>query len=80
MKIDDLEKRLIEENCPRVYSLKGGLPNEEYCIGFNNGSWEVYYSERGIKSGLKIFDNEEDACEYFYNNIFAYRPPQKPDI
>lgn len=39
-----------------AYSLTGGYPNEAFCIGQNNGKWEVYYSERGNKTSLKIFD------------------------
>ena len=26
--------------------------------------WSVYYSERGLESGLKLFASEEEACEY----------------
>lgn len=45
-----------------AYSLNGGLPSEAYCLGFVDGHWEVYYSERGQKSGLQLFDSEHDAC------------------
>jgi len=74
MKIKELEQKLQEINVPKeVYSiLKGGLPNEQYCITKNGDDWEVYYSERGNKSGLKIFDAEEKACEYFYKKVAKY--------
>jgi hypothetical protein len=52
-----------------LYSLKGGLPNEAYCLNENGEHWEVYYSERGVKSQLKQFDNEEEASEYLYNKV-----------
>lgn len=55
---------------PTAYSLSGGLPNE--CLVLNqepNGKWEVYYSERGEKSGLRIFDSEESAAQYFLDVI-----------
>ncbi|MFR8010535.1 MAG: hypothetical protein ACLU8W_02055 [Clostridia bacterium] len=63
----DLEKMLQERGIPREsYSLMGGLPNECFCI--NKGtSWEVYYSEHGIKTQLKVFCTENDACQYLYN-------------
>jgi|LFRM01.1.fsa_nt_gb hypothetical protein len=51
------------------YSLVGGLPNEALCINNNGKQWEVYYSERGNKTNLKIFNSENDACEYFYNSL-----------
>lgn len=61
---------LMQKNIPNdLYSLKGGLPNERYCLNEFNGNWEVYYSERGVKSQLKDFSNEEEACEYLYNKL-----------
>lgn len=70
MNIKELESRLISENIQSdLYSLDGGLPNEAYCISQSNGSWEVYYSERGNKSGLRIFQNEEEACQFFYDSL-----------
>jgi hypothetical protein len=55
---------------PTAYCLSGGLPNE--CLVLNqaqNGTWEVYYSERGEKSGLRIFDSEEIAVQHFLGVI-----------
>lgn len=68
MNINELGLRLSSENIRSdVYSLNGGSPNEAYCITQRNGVWEVYYSERGNKSELRIFQKEEDACQYFYD-------------
>ncbi|MCG8540993.1 MAG: hypothetical protein MJA82_13790 [Clostridia bacterium] len=61
---DELSKLQIPKN---AYQLKGGLPNEVFCIGMENNTWEVYYSERGNKTNKKIFSNEELACGYFLN-------------
>ncbi len=53
-----------------AYCLQGELPNEAYCIeSQSDGSWAVYYSERGVKSGLMTFSNEKDACSYFHQEI-----------
>lgn len=62
-----LEKKLREEEV-RVdsYSLNGGLPNDAYCLNRIESGWQVYYSERGNKTGLKVFDNESDACYYLF--------------
>ena len=63
-----LEMKLKEIQIdPSAYTLNGGLPNEVYCLGQQNGQWEVYYSERGIKTNLKKFEKEEEACHFFYN-------------
>lgn len=55
-----------------MYSLNGGLPSEAYCINKIEGYWEVYYSERGQKSSLKVFQTESEACEYFLNILSKY--------
>lgn len=49
----------------------GGLPNEQYVLSQEGDDWEVYYSERGTKSGLKKFPDESSACEYFLNLLSA---------
>ncbi len=66
MKREELYAVLREKGIPKdAVSFQGGLPNESFCLA-HTGTWEVYYSERGKKSGLKEFDTEEDACEYLY--------------
>lgn len=66
----ELKQRLRQEKIRAdAYNLNGGLPNEAYCLNENGNKWEIYYSERGNKSGLKIFDNENDACQHFYQLI-----------
>lgn len=70
MVLKELQKKLKENNISEdLYSLNGGLPNEKYCIEKIKEEWKVYYSERGIKSNIKTFVKEDDACEYFYHNI-----------
>ncbi|WP_338874936.1 hypothetical protein WBJ53_04880 [Spirosoma sp. SC4-14] len=54
-----------------MYSLAGGLPNDAYCLQQTSQGWEVYYSERGIKSGLVFFPDEETACSYLYSLILS---------
>ncbi len=61
----ELEKKLrslgIHDD---AYKLDGGLPNECYVLAKQtDGKWEVYYSERGLRSGSKEFDSESEACE-----------------
>lgn len=71
MKVKQLAKKLAMLRIPAdAYSLSGGLPSECYCLSHNT-QWEVYYSERGLKTQLKIFDSEEEACEFFYKMITA---------
>lgn len=70
MNIRELKEVFEREKVPKdLYSLDGGLPNESYCIAQVSGHWEIYYSERGIKSGCKLFDTEHDACLYLYDCV-----------
>ncbi len=66
MNTKELNENLQILKIPKdAYSLHGGFPNESFCIGEVNGKWETYYGERGCKTGLKSFTNENEACDYF---------------
>ena len=41
---------------------------KKFCIN-KIECWEVHYSERGIKTQLKQFDTENEACEYLYKKL-----------
>ena len=75
MKVNELSNELKELGVPEFYYsiLTGGLPNERLCIVETDlKKWEVYYSERGEKSNVRIFDLESDACEYFLKKLKKY--------
>lgn len=70
MKKQQLEKILLLNNVPKdLYSLAGGLPNEAYCLDEEKNRWHVYYSERGIKTSIGCFENEEAACDCLLEEI-----------
>lgn len=70
MNLEVLLTKLIEENIPSdSYSMQGGLPNDRYCIEKTNYGWDVYYSERGIRTNLKHYDSEDEACNDIYNRL-----------
>lgn len=73
MDISELEEKLNELAVSEdLYSIMvGGLPNEKLCI-VQGETWQVYYSERGRKSGLKEFETETEACEYFFNKLKGF--------
>ena len=74
MKINELELILKTKNIPcDMYSiLKGGFPRESYCLVQNVNNWEVYYSERGTKRGVKYFNTEDEACDYLLKKLERY--------
>ena len=73
MTIKELAKKLKKnKNIPKdayhiIYYGGYEYPSESYCLNIVNGKYEYYYSERGHKNCLIEFDNETEACEYFYN-------------
>jgi hypothetical protein len=70
MNLVELKELLQQHNVSKdMYVFDEEYPNESYCLRFNGHSWEVYYSERGIKSGLKYFENESEACNYFFGQL-----------
>lgn len=70
MNKEKLRSILLNKGISRsYYSLEGGLPNEKLCLDYENGKWIVYYSERGTRTGIRYFDNEEDACDYLLHAI-----------
>lgn len=73
MTVDELEQELNKIGVSKdLYSLMiGGFPNEKLCI-VKEESWQVYYSERGHKTGLKTFDTEAEACEFFLRKMKRY--------
>lgn len=73
MNLKELKKVLDEKGIPNeIYTFKYEYINDGFCINFNGQKWETYYSERGLKIGIKTFDTEEEACEYLYPEILAY--------
>jgi hypothetical protein len=56
-----------------AYDLTSELPNEALTLNWNGQRWEVYYSERGKKTGLKLFSDEDSACRYLLSLIVQDR-------
>ena len=56
-----LEEKKISR---RVYSLQGGLADDTTCLSMQDGQWCVYYTVRGKRYDVRIFESENDACLY----------------
>jgi inhibitor of KinA sporulation pathway (predicted exonuclease) len=70
-----LEKANIRED---TYSIDVIGYTERYVISkVNNKKWEIYYSERGLKTGLKEYDNEDEACQAFLKHILKSQTEKK---
>ena len=55
------------------FSLDGGLPPEQYVLAVSAGGWDVYYSERGERTGLKTFETEDEACASLFESLLKDR-------
>jgi hypothetical protein len=60
-----LKKELISLNIPKEsYCLTKEIRDKSFCILKNRNKWEVFYAEDGSRLDVKIFDDENSACEY----------------
>ena len=72
MKKEELKTRLEQEKVnPEAYAifeLTGAPSGEQYVLDYDkrSGRWLAYRYERGQKSSLETFTNEEAACGYFF--------------
>lgn len=62
MDILELEQELNKLSIPRSSYSLGRARNDSLCLENNLDNWEIYYSERGGKSGISKFDNEATVC------------------
>lgn len=66
MNISDIAHEMAILSIPsNAFSIGDPTQDESLCIREKNGRWEVFYYERGIKTGLRVFKEEHEACENF---------------
>ena len=75
MNREQLQKKLDQIGVPRdFYYLKGFDINycftEGYVLDYTSNIWESYLmGERGSKTDVRQFDNEDESCEFFYSKV-----------
>lgn len=69
MNVEELQKELEKMPIPQtLYCINGSLKADVYVLRKVYGRWEYFYvDERGNENDNKWFDNEDDACGYFFN-------------
>ncbi|MBE6050037.1 MAG: hypothetical protein E7214_05070 [Clostridium sp.] len=65
----ELERLVISKDLYCI--LSGSMPNEKLCL-VHEDAWKIYYSERGRRTGEKVYLNEEEACEAFLKKMKRY--------
>jgi len=67
MKKERLAEELNRRNVPEgIYSLNGIKNGECLCIVKEGNTWDVVYNSRGKITYKQSFNNEEQACNQFY--------------
>ncbi|MCF4123218.1 hypothetical protein L1785_19800 [Antribacter sp. KLBMP9083] len=56
--LEELRSRGVPED---AYSI-GQDRNDSYCLTGAYGTWQVYYSERGLRRSERIHASEDAAC------------------
>lgn len=72
MNLQQLKTLLARENIDSdVVHFGAGLPaqSDRWAIADDNGTWQVYYFERGEKYGERWFADEAGACDYLLEQI-----------
>jgi len=54
-----------------AYSIDGSVKDEALCLVAGAGGWFVFYSERGLRSGERKFETEDDACDFLARRLLA---------
>jgi hypothetical protein len=63
MNVGEMITIFKNNSVPDYYYVVGGLGGGEcYGIQYESGVWSIYYSERGKKTILSEYDNEDAAC------------------
>lgn len=53
------------------YDLEGDFCDECLRLEQVNGVWHVYYAERGLRTGERQFETEDDACQFMAQRLLA---------
>ena len=71
MRIEELKEKLNELKVPKEwYSINEGLKFDAYILNKVYYYWEYFYfDERGGQNEYRKFDNESDACMFFFNKL-----------
>ena len=66
MKVDELERQLLEESFPiGSFNLEGDKMDGGYSLRHVQDHWVIDYCERGDRFFVAEFAYEADACEFF---------------
>lgn len=72
MKISEIKKELEFQSIPEsAYSINK-IKEESLCILKRKRYFEIFYYERGLENNAIVFKKEDDACNYFINQLRSW--------
>jgi hypothetical protein len=69
---------LAERVRPDAYAIDGSIPDEWLCLLPVSGDWTVFYSERGGRTGERMYETEDAACDAMAMSLLADRGNRLP--
>ncbi len=82
MNVAELKQKLEEAGVPEFYYQFDD--DQDYYSTFvikqefPSGKWVTLFCDRSWRGYIKRFDTEEEACEYFFNWVYAVYEKDKP--
>ena len=52
-----------------AYRLHGERADEALVLEEGRDAWAVYYAERGLRSGERTFESEDEACHFMLDRL-----------
>ncbi|MFY0605554.1 MAG: hypothetical protein JXR10_02495 [Cyclobacteriaceae bacterium] len=66
--------KVQEVNIPNEwFTLKGGLPNDKLCYSKEASIHQVYYSEKGQKFDVQVFNTEGEALNKLLQELLKLK-------
>jgi hypothetical protein len=66
--VELLEAESVDANS---YRLDGSRGDECLVLETHVGGWVVFYAERGLRTGERCFETEDEACRFMLDRLLA---------
>jgi hypothetical protein len=60
-----------EDVAHSAYSLDGAHRDECLCLVAAVGGWVAFYAEGGLRTGERLFETENEACDFMATRLLA---------
>jgi hypothetical protein len=78
---EELVEALTELGVPdSFYYLKGGLPPDRHTLEERQGTWAVYYAEKGNRNSEAVFTTEDEACRELLRRVISDNAVRREDV